>query len=391
MNRIRTAAALAIAPLLVGVLPLTACAKHPGLAPGTDPTPTLATSPTPSSEPRRATVVMNGDLLWHNTLVFGAQTDGRRTGKTLDFEPLLAGVRPVVESADLAICHNEVPVAPKGGPYEYYPTFSAPEETLDAVKALGYDACTTGSNHSLDQGFAGLTRTLDALDARGLPHNGTARTEEEARTPTIVTTGAGVRIAIVEGTYGTNGIPLPEGKPWAVQGIRAADLIERAKAAREAGADLVLVAVHDGEEYQGAPTAEQEARAEELTRSEYVDLVYGHHVHVVQPITKKNGTWVVYGVGNLVATHKSDMPRGYEGITPRFTFTETAPGKFEVTEAEYFPTMVTYGDGANPARTFLVNRALADGTGNRARLLEARDRTNKTVRSLGNIDGLEER
>ncbi len=333
---------------------------------------------------------MNGDLLWHNTLVFGAQTDGRRTGKTLDFEPLLEGVRPVVESADLAICHNEVPIAPKGGPYSYYPTFSAPEETLDAVKALGYDVCTTGSNHSLDQGFAGLKRTLDAMDARGIQHNGTARSEQEARTPTIFTTAAGVKIGLVEGAYGTNGIPLPDGKPWAVQGIRIDDLLSRARATRQAGADIVLVAMHDGEEYQSAPTAEQEALADALTKSPDVDLVYGHHVHVVQPITRKNGKWVAYGLGNLVATHKQDMPRGYEGITPRFTFTEQEPGKFSVSLAEYFPTLVTYGDGSKPARTYLVDRALADGTGDRARLLAARERTNQVVHSLGHDEGLTE-
>jgi len=70
---------------------------------------------------------MNGDLLWHNTLWFGAKEDARQRGHGgYDFAPLLAGMKPVIASADLAICHEEVPLAPPGGPYRNYPIFAAP-------------------------------------------------------------------------------------------------------------------------------------------------------------------------------------------------------------------------------------------------------------------------
>lgn len=397
LDAVLTRAMRRLAPLAVlGALVLSACAPPPAgsSTPSLTPEPaTASASPTQMPTPpalRTATVVMNGDLLWHNSLVMTAQADAQRPGG-LDFVPLLNGVRPVVEDADLAICHNEVPIAPPGGPYSYYPTFSAPEETLDAVAAVGYDLCTTASNHSLDQGFAGLERTLSALDARGIRHVGTARTAEEAATPTIFTTDAGVKIGVVAGTYSTNGIPLPDGKPWAVDGIDPDDLLARARATRQAGADIVLIAVHAGEEYQHTPNAQQEALTDTLTASPDVDVVYGHHVHVVQPITRKNDTWVVYGLGNLVAAHRAEVPRGYEGITTRFTFTEKADGTFAVTEAEYFPTMVTFGTGHPPARLYLVNQALADGTGPLDRLQLARDRTHEIVHRLGSTDGLVER
>ncbi|MFZ2261887.1 MAG: CapA family protein, partial [Luteococcus japonicus] len=161
---------------------------------------------------------MNGDLLWHNTLWFGAHEDavtaGRRGSQEMDFGPTLAALKGVVAGADLAICHNEVPTAPPGGPYHSYPAFSAPPQTLRAVKDLGYDLCTTASNHSLDQGYDGLKRTLDQMDALGLQHVGTARSAREADTPVIHTTPGGVRIAVVEGAYGTNGIPVPATRPW---------------------------------------------------------------------------------------------------------------------------------------------------------------------------------
>lgn len=344
---------------------------------------------TAGAAPRQATVVMNGDLLWHNTLVFGAREDAAAAGGTkndLDFAPLLAGVRPVVEAADLAICHNEVPVAPSGGPYKYYPAFAAPEQTLDAVRQVGYDLCTTASNHSLDDGWTGLVRTLDALDERGLQHAGTARTAEEAEKPTIHTTAGGVRIAVVTGTYDTNGIPRPPGREWSVPDLNPDTLLRRAAAARAAGAEVVMVAVHGGDEYDHQPNAQQRALAERLTASPDVDLVYGHHVHVVQPWTKVNGKWVVYGLGNLVAQHLASVPAGYEGVTAQFTFTETPEGRFVVSRAEYRPTLVTRYRAGRPARLLMVNEALASGKGDSARLKVAQERTRRVVHSLGGAE-----
>ncbi|WP_141211107.1 CapA family protein [Enemella dayhoffiae] len=359
-------------------------------APGPGQTP----GPTPAPGPRRASVVLNGDLLWHNTLVFGAREDaaraGRRGADDLDFEPLLAGVRPVVQAADLAVCHNEVPLAPRGGPYTYYPSFAAPPQTLTAVRAVGYGLCTTASNHSLDAGWPGLVRTLDAMDAAGLKHSGTARTQQEADHPPVFTTAAGVRIAVVTGTYGTNDVPRPAGKPWSVPGLDIDQLLARARTARADGAEIVLVAMHAGEEYQHQPNDQQRRLAERLTASPDVDLVYGHHVHVVQPWTRVNGKWVVYGLGNLVAQHSAERPAGYEGVTARFSFEETEPGRFKVVRAEYLPTLVSRYAPGHPARLSLVNADLREGRGDRARLQQAERRTRAVVTSLGGVEGLVE-
>lgn len=381
------------------VLGLAACAPVAG-EPQAPPLPVAA--PSTSREVRRATVVMNGDLLWHNTLVHGAREDHATAGGAkepaadgatteaagLDFSPLLAGVRPLVEEADLGICHNEVPVAPSGGPYAYYPAFRAPQETLDAVRATGYDLCTTASNHSLDDGWPGLVRTVEALQTRGLLVAGTAITAEAARHPPIYTTAAGVRIAVVTGTYATNGIPRPRGKEWSVPDLNPEMMLQRAATARADGADIVLVAVHGGVEYDHEPDASQRALAERLTASPDVDLVYGHHAHVVQPWTRVNDKWVAFGLGNLVAQHKADVPAGYEGVTARFTFVETVPGRFGVEKAEYAPTLVTRYHPGKPARVLLINRALTEGSVDRDRLMAARERTRRVVHSLGGTDGL---
>ncbi len=377
---------------------LTACqptVPQGGTTPATSPTPTPAASsavpsqrpkpPTPSA-PAPVEIALTGDLLWHNTLIDSAREDGH--GR-LDFRPGLAGIRGVISAADVAVCQNEVPIAPKGGPYRNYPQFSAPEQTLDAVRWAGYDACTTASNHSVDQGYAGLARTLRALDARHLAHTGTARTRTEANRPLLVATKNGGRVAVITGTYGTNGLPLPAGKPWAVADLDAARLLAHAKAGRKAGADIVLVAVHAGDEYVTTPTAQQRHLADVLTASPYVDAVYGHHVHVVQPITRVHGKIVAYGLGNLIAQHKTDVVRGYEGIVLTLRF-ERRGTRYVVTRATYRPTLITHYAPGRPARVRLVNDDLQAHRGSTSRLEAARARTRAAVSSLGRTKGVVE-
>ena len=343
--------------------------------------PTVA-SPSPSlPSARTVTVVVNGDLLWHNTLWFGAQEDARRRGKDgYDFAPLLAGLKPVVAGADAAICHEEVPVAPSGGPYRNYPLFAAPPQVVTAIKATGYDLCTTASNHSLDGGFAGLRRTLDQLDRAGIKHAGTSRTRAESERPTIFRTASGVRVGLGAGTFGTNGLRPPAGKRWAVAPTDPDVLLRRAEATRRAGADVVLVALHAGTEYSSREDGQQRRLARRLTASPDVDLVYGHHAHVVQPWTVMNGKWVAYGLGNTVAQHDPSVVRGYEGVTGRFTFTRRADGRFTVSRAEYIPTLVSRYRPGRPARVVPISAALKDATGSyRTRLLRAQQRTSDVV------------
>ncbi|GAA2101688.1 hypothetical protein GCM10009841_17600 [Microlunatus panaciterrae] len=328
-------------------------------------------------------MVMNGDLLWHNTLWSSAAEDARARGRSgYDFAPLLAGLKPVVSTADLAICHEEVPLAPKGGPFSNYPQFAAPPQVVAGIRATGYDLCTTASNHSVDGGFAGIVRTLEDLDRAKILHAGTARSAAEERTPELFTTRQGVRIAVVAGTYGLNGLPVPRGRPWSVDQLDVPAMLARAKRARRAGADIVLAAIHAGDEYSPKENAQQRQVARALTASPDIDLVYGHHAHVVQPWTRINGKWVVFGLGNTVAQHRTPVARSYEGVTARFTFTRTANGRFRVSRAEYIPTLVTHYEPGHPARVLVVSQALRHpGAVSRHRLLLAQRRTSAVVLS----------
>lgn len=359
------------------------------LAPSPTMTPTHATprSAKPEAGLKAVTVVMNGDLLLHNTLWFGAQEDARRTGQrgkdAYDFAPLLADLKPVISGADLAICHQEVPLAPKGGPYRNYPSFAAPPQIVAAIKTAGYDLCTTASNHTIDQGFSGLKRTLDDLDRVKIQHTGSARTQAEQGKPTIFQTSQGVKIAVVAGTFSLNGIALPTGKPWAVNLLDAAAMIAQAQRAKRAGADIVLAAMHAGTEYSSAENEQQVALAKALTASPDIDVVYGHHAHVVQPWTKVNNKWVIYGLGNLVAQHKTQVERGYEGVTARLTFSQRG-SKYVVTKAEYIPTLITHYQPGHPARVYQISKALRQQKPpvSIARLKLAQSRTSRVVNAL---------
>jgi poly-gamma-glutamate synthesis protein (capsule biosynthesis protein) len=352
-------------------------------------TASTASTTTPAEPPGEFTLVATGDVLMHSPLWRQAEADAAAAGRPgMDFAPLLAGVRPLVEGADLAVCHLETPIAPAGGPYHGYPSFSVPPEVAPALAQTGFDACTTASNHTYDQGGAGIDRTLAALDAAGIRHAGSARTPDEAAVITAVEVG-GARVALLSYTYGFNGYPAPDGQTWRSRQIDEGAILRDAARARDEGADVVVVALHWGDEYVHDPNALQAELAPRLIGSRDVDLLLGHHAHVVQPVEVVGREWVVYGLGNMVARHGTPGAANEEGLAVRFTFTE-GRDRWRVTRAEFAPLLMV--KDRTPMRLVDVARALADPAVDpslRGRLELARDRTTGVVTSRGaNARGL---
>ncbi|KOG12139.1 MULTISPECIES: CapA family protein [Streptomyces] len=347
-------------------------------------------APGGASAPTGFTLVASGDVLPHDSIIRRAAEDAGGGG--YDFGPMLSGVKPVVSQADLAICHMETVYGKEGGPYTGYPAFKSPPEVAAALKATGYDSCSTASNHTLDDGAAGLGRTLDALDKAGVRHAGSARTAEEAARPALLKAG-GATVAQLAYTYDTNGYPLPEGRPWAVQLLDEKKVVADARAARAAGADVVVVSVHWGTEWQTEPDERQLSLGRALTASQTggrpdIDLLVGTHAHIPQAYEKVNGTWVVYGMGDQIAgdmiNHEGAYdPRGNQGTLGRFTFAppRTPGARWEVTKAEFIPQWF------DTARGRVVNLGAADGSN--ARHAEIRDTIRRVVLSRGaDKDGL---
>ncbi len=306
--------------------------------------------------PRTFTVVASGDVLLHDALWAQAKRDAAAAGRTgYDFAPIFASVKPVVSAADLAICHMETPLAPPNGPFRGYPSFSVPPQVTTALADLGYDSCSTASNHSLDQGVAGVVRTLDALDAVGIRHAGTARSQAEALSPTLLDAN-GVLVAHLSYTWSFNGLSRPASMPWIANPIDVAAIFADARLARIAGAQVVIVSLHVGTEYQHAANSYQISLVRELLANPDLDLILGAHAHVVQPLERIGEKWVAYGMGNQVAW-QNQAYNTRDGIMPRFTFTEVSPGVFRVVQAEVFPTFM-WLDGL-PGRLYDVYTVLA--------------------------------
>ncbi|WP_165825674.1 CapA family protein [Actinomycetospora cinnamomea] len=325
----------------------------------------------PPPPPPSFTLVAGGDVLIHSTVTDQAVADG---GGVPDFGPQLAALAPPVSGADLALCHLEVPLARPGGPYAGYPSFNAPPELARGLAGIGYDGCSTASNHALDQGAEGLDRTLGTLDAAGLRHAGTARTPDEAGATTMYDV-RGVRVAHLSATYGLNGQTVPADRPWSVSLLDPATVLSAAARARAAGAQVVVLSAHWGTENDPEPDFQQLRLAPELLASPDVDLIIGHHAHVVQPFERIGDEWVAYGLGNQLADQET--PGTDDGALARFTFTPGADGRWHVNRAEYLPTWI---DAGPPIR---VRDVSAAPPGSPA--AAARDRTDARVAGRGAV------
>jgi len=318
---------------------------------GADPSPPAvppASAPTAPSA-RSLTIVAGGDVLLHEPTWAQADADAGGGG-TYDFAPQMLAIEPVVAAADLALCHLETPLAPDGGPYTGYPSFSGPPQIAESLAATGFDACSLASNHSWDKGLSGLERTVTTVAAAGVTPYGAAVAGQPGN-PTLVDAGD-VRVGLLSYTYGSNAAPAN----GAVEMIDVDDILVDAAAARAAGAEVVVASVHWGTEYSHDINAQQRDLAPVLLASPDLDLLVGHHAHVVQPMAEIGGEWVAYGLGNMLAAHATELPANQEGVLAQFTFTETADG-WLATEAAYLPILVDRGP---PLRMIHLPLALTD-------------------------------
>ncbi|WP_152771831.1 CapA family protein [Streptomyces spongiae] len=313
---------------------------------------------------RSFTVAAAGDVLIHPELVDQATKDAKETGKGeagLDFGPLLAGVKPVISKADLAICHMETPVGKPKGPFEGAPEFLVPPQVLTTLKDVGYDTCSTASNHTYDHGLAGVRRTVNTMEKAGLGHSGSSRTPEEAEQISIRDVN-GVKVAHLSYSRESFLKPEPEKEKWAVNRIDTDRIRDAEARARKKGAEVVILSVHWGRENYNEPSVSQLQLADRLTAETGIDLVIGHHSHVVQPIQKVNGTWVAYSLGNQVARHSSPTGLTEEGAIGWFEFRETTGG-WDVS-ARYAPTLVDIPaeveDGEEPPKGAALDHRVVD-------------------------------
>ena len=272
---------------------------------------------------RTFTVAAVGDFLSEG-LVNNAAAGWAPAGTRYDYEPLLRPVGPILRAADLAICHMETPIGAPGATVGFagksnYGTnliLAAAELPADLVR-LGFDRCSTASNHANDAGVDGIRTTLEALDGAGLGHAGTARSPAEAA-PQLISV-SGVQVSHLAFARNSNtGFPADW---WRLrQGVTAANVIDDVAVARAAGAEVVIVSLHVYVEMQNAPTGDDRALVQQITSQAHPDLVIIHGPHVVQPVERVNGTLVYWSLGNFISgmgvsgRDKYSDPRTLDGL-----------------------------------------------------------------------------
>jgi Bacterial capsule synthesis protein PGA_cap len=291
-----------------------------------------------SESPVRFVVEASGDLLihspvWKRALILGG-------GRHYDFTPLFARIRPYVQRADLPLCHVETPMTT--GPPASYPVFNTPPALATAIHRTGWRACSTASNHTLDQGQRGVDDTIRALNHARVLHTGSYATAAGQTRPLIMTVD-GIRVAFLAYTEFTNGIPLPH--RWSVNLASAARILADAHRARMHGAKVVIVNLHWGDEYVAQPSSFQVRLARRLTRSPDITAIIGQHVHVVQPIRRVNGKLVVFGEGNLISNQTSACcpAATQDGMIVLLTITVNSRGA-RITSIRYVPIWVRHPD-----------------------------------------------
>jgi len=254
-------------------------------------------------------------------------------------------VAPYLRSADLTIGNLETTLSGREKRYQRrnprtgWPMFNCPDELATALKRSGFHVLTTANNHCMDRGVRGLKRTLAVLDRHGLAHTGTFRTRQAARTP-LIRRVKGFKVGILSYTYGTNKLPVPKDKPWLVNRIQRTKMLRDLKAIR-GKADLVIVALHFGQEFRRFPNQQQRSLVRLLLRNG-ADVILGAHPHVLQPMAIKrvNGkrAFVIYSLGNFVSDRMLGSLRSESGVILLLTVRKTANGRATVSKVRYIPT-----------------------------------------------------
>jgi len=244
-----------------------------------------------------------GDAMVHSTQYNAARHEG---GDSIyNFNPPFTYIKDLILSADLSMANLEVALG--GRPYSGYPLFSSPPEIVDGLKWAGFDLLYTANNHTADQGKKGIEGTLGRIEEQKLLHTGSFRdsTERADHYPLIVEQN-NIRLAFLNYTYGTNGMPVPT--PYIVNITDTLLIREDIEAARNKQSDYIITCVHWGYEYHQKEHAEQRELARFLAENG-TDLIIGSHPHVVQSydelINQTGDTIpVIYSLGNFISNQQ---------------------------------------------------------------------------------------
>ena len=286
-----------------------------------------------------------GDIMCHNTQYWDAY---QKETDTYDFSYVFENVKDYIAAGDVSIANIETSFAGKERGYSNYPVFNSPDELARDVKKAGLDIITTAGNHCLDMGYSGLSRTIDVLKNNGIEQLGTYKSQEE-RDTIFIKEVKGVKIAFIDYTYGTNGIPVPSGKEYCVNLIDKNLIKKDIEVAKSQNVDMIVACMHWGDEYKTKANKEQEDLADFLFKNG-VNVIIGNHPHVLEQmekrtITLEDGTtqdgFVIFACGNFICDQNAENTRN--SIILNLDITRHSNGKVTVDKANYIPIYMYKG------------------------------------------------
>ncbi len=301
------------------------------------------------------TMTAIGDVMCHNTQYLDAYIESDDENHNYDFSYVFEDIYRYTKITDLTIGSLETSFAGKERGYSNYPTFNSPDNLAYDLKKIGVDVLSTAGNHCLDMGFSGLSRTIDVLNDADISHLGTYKTQED-RDQILFKYVKGIKIAFINYTYGTNGIPVPSDKQFCVNLIDK-DLIKKdIESAKQENAEIIVSCMHWGTEYQTTANPEQEELADFLFQNG-VDIILGNHPHVLEPIEKRTVTledgtqkdgFVIYALGNFICDQNAENTRN--SIILNLKITKHTDGKISIDHADYIPIYM-YKNTASKTRS----------------------------------------
>jgi len=285
---------------------------------------------------KKISLLFIGDIMGHDEQIWSAEN---RETHTYNYDDVFQYIKPVISEADISIANFEVTLG--GPPYTGYPQFSSPPALASACKNAGIDYFVTANNHTADRGKKGIAGTIYRLDSIGIPHTGTFldKADRDSLYPLIIKK-EGISIALLNYTYATNGIVVPE--PLIVNMLDKDLITGDIKKAKKSNPDLIVLFLHWGTEYDTVPSKSQTDLADYFF-SQGVDLIIGSHPHVLQKMVWVKSTGgmkdriVVYSLGNFVSNQRKPKTDG--GSMVRIEITGNS-NKFSVTDAGYYLTWV---------------------------------------------------
>ena len=321
------------------------------------------TSESEAVEPAREyTIVMVGDVLLHTPVEESCkQPDGN-----YDYESLFTHTKDEISAADLALVNQEVIIGGADLGITGYPSFNADFSLCDSLAGAGFDIICHATNHAMDKGRKGLINcakywkeNYPQITVLGI--HDTADTSTSCGAEPVILDLPDMKIAVLNYTYGTNGIPLPDDMPYAVDLLDEEQVAADIRRAEEL-ADFTIVCPHWGTEYRLTPDASQEKWTKVFAENG-ADLVLGTHPHVIEPIEwvtdeeRDHEMLVYYSLGNFVnwtsGTGEGVANRMVGGMA-EVTLTKNDNGELEIADYGVKPMISHVVSGPEGVTTYFL-------------------------------------